>query len=260
MSPLATPAKAHGADKYRSLFLADRDLDAFMACLNGHARAVAPAWVRVRAAGGLPMLVRPGTTDARVLEDTFIGLYHLPPGPMPEDAVILDLGANVGYTAAHLAALHPKARIIALELDGGSAATAQRTLAPLAPRVTVLHAAAWDRDGTVWYGIGEEWGFAAGDDAPAGGEGPARSAPAMTVDRVVERFGLSRIDYAKIDIEGGEGRILRPDAAWLRLVRMVKVEVHPPAATMDGVASALRGAGFRVKADDRHWSCLIGER
>ena len=56
--------------------------------------------------------------------DTFFHRFHLPPGELARGACIVDLGANVGYTAAHLAALYPESRIIAVEMDGRNAAVA----------------------------------------------------------------------------------------------------------------------------------------
>lgn len=245
------------------LALTTRDLDALLAALDTPQGSRAqPVWVRLRPAGGLPLLVRPGTTDARVIVDTFVGLYHLPPAPLPERPTILDLGANAGYTAAHFAALYPDARIIALELDADTAAAARRSLAPLGDRVTILHAAAWDRDGTVHYGGAEEWGFAA-SDAPGPDTRAAndhRTAPAISMPTLLDRFGLDRIDYAKVDIEGGEARLLTPGAAWLDVVRSLKVEVHPPAATMADCRAALTARGFEVRDDARHWSCLVATR
>lgn len=253
------PTSAH-----RALFVADRDYDAFCRCLAApKGGAVTPeeaAWVRVKAAGGLPLLLRPGTTDARVLVDTFEGLYHLPPKAVEAEGVILDLGANVGHTAAHFAAIYPKARIIAVELDGQSAAVARRVLAPLGPRVVVLHGAAWDADGTVIYGGDEEWGFAAGDAPASGAALGGRTAPAMRVETILARCGVGRVAYAKVDIEGGEGRIVRDGAAWLQSTATIKIEVHPPAATLEGMERSLRGAGFATRRDDRHWSCVVGER
>jgi hypothetical protein len=48
----------------------------------------------------VPLLCRPGTTDIYVLWHTFSdSFHHLPPKPLPDEAVIVDIGANVGYTA-----------------------------------------------------------------------------------------------------------------------------------------------------------------
>jgi FkbM family methyltransferase len=155
----AADAAAKAARRAAPMFADQPTLDRYLACLFDTDRTHAPVEVRCVATGNLPLLMRPGTTDARVLDDTFIGLYHLPPAPLPDDAIILDLGANVGYTAVHFATLYPRARIVSVELDEGSADLARRNTAAFADRISVLHAAAWFEDSTVTYTTGDEWGL-----------------------------------------------------------------------------------------------------
>ncbi len=212
------------------------------------------------------MWCRPGTTDAQVFDDTFVGLYHLPPAPLSEGAVVLDLGGNVGYTAAHLAVLQPSARVVCVEMDADNAAAAAANLAQFGDRCRVVHAAVWDRDGEVAYGGTEEWGFRV---VTLGGQTPTplgerrRSAPALSMDTLLNRAGLAgrRIDYVKVDIEGAEAAILTdaPAPPWLRNVRMIKVEYHEP-ATRQSMDLALRAAGFETRGDERHTRCVVGIR
>lgn len=64
--------------------------------------------------------MRDGTSDEQVWVDTFELAYHVPPAVNPE--YVLDLGANIGLTAAHYAAMWPDAEIVAVEMDQESAA------------------------------------------------------------------------------------------------------------------------------------------
>lgn len=219
-----------------------------------------PVALHPRAAGSVPLYCRPGTTDAQVFDDTFVGLYHLPPIGLARDAVILDLGANVGYTAAHYAAMLPEARIVCVEMDEQNAALARRNLAAFGARCMVIRAAAWDVDGEVAYGGEEEWGFRVGalDGVEVRAAG-RKVAPALTVETIMHRAGVSAIDFAKIDVEGAEASIVRPDSAWLRRVRSIKVEHHPP-ATGETMTRALVGAGFEVRRDEKHPRGVVGVR
>ncbi|MCE2966544.1 MAG: FkbM family methyltransferase [Phycisphaerales bacterium] len=264
----AADAAAKAARRAAPMFANQPTLDRYLACLFDTDRAHAPVEVRCVATGDVPLLMRPGTTDARVLDDTFIGLYHLPPAPLPDDAIILDLGANVGYTAVHFATLYPRARIVSVELDEGSADLARRNTAPFADRITVLHAAAWFEDSTVTYTTGDEWGLQVREQwagtpehaRPAHATG-ARviSVPALSVDTIMLRERLPHIDFAKVDIEGAEHAVIRADAPWLAHTRSIQVEVHHP-ATVDGILAQLAAAGMRVRKDTRHWSCAVGVR
>ena len=61
--------------------------------------------------------LRAGTSDAVVYYETFLGLYHIPPRLPATVETLLDLGANIGLTAAHYCVLFPTCRILAVEPD-----------------------------------------------------------------------------------------------------------------------------------------------
>lgn len=74
-------------------YIARRDLIKFLLYKRGWGWGEASFEVK-----GIPhkLLCRAGTTDAIALDYVFGPQSHLPPKPLPHDAVILDLGANVG--------------------------------------------------------------------------------------------------------------------------------------------------------------------
>src|SRR6185436_4373163 len=114
---------------YAARLAADlRSLVAYLR-LEGPWRPAGPVPVRVRPLGGRTVWLRPRTTDAVMLRDTFRDLVHPPPDLGRPIRWVLDLGANAGITVAHTALLHPQARIVAVELDPGNAAPARRNLA-----------------------------------------------------------------------------------------------------------------------------------
>lgn len=223
--------------------------------------------VHPKAVGGQAILIRPRTTDAQVVDDSFVGLYHLPPMPLAPDACVLDLGANIGCTAMHLATLAPRGRVLAVEMDGANAEQARRNLAPLGDRVQVLHAAAWDKETTIAYSGSEAWGLrvaSLGPDPLA----PTHSQPlasqtfnvrAMRIEAMLEECRMPRVDYAKVDIEGAEAVVVTGAALWLRAVQMIKVEYHAP-ATRETIGDALAAAGFVVSNDPRHPRGVVGIR
>ncbi len=210
-----------------------------------------PVRLHLRALGGRALELRPGTTDLTVLWDTFHHGFHLPPRPLPADAVILDLGANAGYTAFHLAHLHPAGRLLAVEMDENNFALARRNLEPLFPRVSLVRAAVWHQEGEVVYGEdGEgEWGFHVMEGAPAQAQG-RRRAPARTVGGLLKEHGFDRVDYVKMDIEGAEASVLAQDNGWLARVGCLMLETHVefnPLASMERCAQLLEAKGFRCR-------------
>jgi FkbM family methyltransferase len=158
--------------------------------------------------------------------------------------VILDLGANVGYTMVDFALRHPTARVIGVELDRDNAVLASRNVAPFGGRCTVLHSAVWTANGTVRYGMGVppegEWGYRVG--------GGAEEAPAVRVETLLDRLGVGRVAFLKMDIEGAELELFSDGAAWLSRVDALYVEVHSSHRTpSEALAPVLERAGLRTR-------------
>ena len=198
--------------------------------------------------------VRPGTSDADVMWDTFAAAYHLPPPEAAPFRVIVDLGANIGLTAAHFAVLFPRARIVAVEMDPMLAAIAAEHCQPWADRITVISGAAWSHDGLVRYEIvkGEEFGAHITDEGEA-------EAVAYSLKTLFAEFDV--VDYLKMDVEGAERLILtaaQPDH-WPAKVRTIKVEVHGDFGVADCVHE-LERLGFSTKIDKRHWAAVVGAK
>lgn len=192
--------------------------------------------LRLRPLGGRTVWLRPQTTDAYVLRDTFVDRDHRePPGyDLGPEPLILDLGANIGLTAADFAARHPDARVVAVELEPGNATLAARNLEPFGARCEVVNAAVWTEAGTVSY------------DARRGDEVGARVAAAgrttvaaVTLDALVD----GEVAFMKMDVEGTERALLQTAAAWARRVRCLQVAVHPP-YTVDECLADLDALGF----------------
>lgn len=206
----------------------------------------------------MPLLCRPRTTDIYVLRHTFFESHHLPSKQLPDNAIIVDIGANVGYTAVDFTVRYPSARIIAVEMDPDNVELAQRNLQAFGQRCTVIQAAIWSHDGEIAYGGTAAWALqvdAITDQAILS----TRKAPALTVPTLLDRFGLDRVDFMKIDIEGAEAEIIQLGTQWLAQVDILNLEVHPP-ATLDGCEAILQASGFAVTRNPRFGKCLSAIR
>ncbi len=194
------------------------------------------------------------SSDATVAGETFVGRYHLPPGPLAEVRTVLDLGANIGLTVAHLAVLCPDARVVGVELDRENVALAQRNVAAWADRCSILQGAVWIRDEPVRYRIsrGNEYGAA----VVAGGE---LEVEGIAIGTLIARLGWDVVDYVKMDIEGAEQDVLRTNTDWAEHVGSIKVETHGSYRRED-CAADLEALGFSVELDERHPSAVAGIR
>ena len=195
--------------------------------------------------------------------DTFFHQYHLPPSDLAlTSGVILDLGANVGYTAVHFAHRYPRSRVIAVEMDASNAALATANTASLS-NVTVVNAAVWREDGAVAYDSnGSEWGFHV-ESGESANSGVLRSVRAISVASLLHECGVDSVDFLKMDIEGAEVEVIGDGGGWCEKVKCMKVEMHPAfnkLATFDHLSAQLVALGFRCEPDLRHPNTLIAVR
>lgn len=204
----------------------------------------------LRPLNGNLVYCRTGTTDLRVLADTFFGRYHLPPADLPSPKKILDLGSNIGLTMAHFASLYPDARVLGVELDYENVKMCRLNTAPYSNRCEVVWGAVWKQAGKVGYTGNEEWGFQVRETAV-----PQRLVDAHTVDSLIQRLGPP-IDYIKMDIEGAESAVLDNPGTWIDGVRCLKVEIHEP-YTVDTCMRILDGLGLSCELYTGHWACVI---
>jgi FkbM family methyltransferase len=196
------------------------------------------------------LMVRPATSDVFVLANTFFGLYHLPPEEV-EPLTVLDLGANIGTTMAHFATLYPGARVVGVELDPGNARLCVENIKPWQDRCAVFCGAVAAANGTAFYESNlaiRQWGFRIGEGS--------ESVDTFSLDTLMQRFGLTDVDYVKMDIEGAESEVLRVGGGWSERVRSLKVEIHRPATVEKATVDLLR-LGFRCQPDDRHPNCVV---
>jgi FkbM family methyltransferase len=177
--------------------------------------------------------------------------------------VIVDLGANVGYTVAHFAYLYPRARIFGLELDSDNYRVALQNTEWCKERVTLINAAIWSSDGYIRFsGPGEDaYHVDASVSDQAGTSAPPfnQVARSVTMQTLIADNQITHIDYLKMDIEGGEAEIvLNADRSWLDKVDVMKIELHRVA--YDVFDDVLTAHGFRCRKEFMGVACIVATR
>ncbi|MFB3918406.1 MAG: FkbM family methyltransferase [Terriglobales bacterium] len=144
------------------------------------------------------------------------GLYGNPvcrPGD-----VVLDCGAHVGVYTRH--AIKNGARlVVAIEPAPENRECLNRNLAQeiASGKVIVVPKGVWDREDRLF--LHRTAGNSGGDSITADGRSGDLAAPLTTIDRLVEEFGLPRVDVIKMDIEGAERNALAGARATLSRLR-----------------------------------------
>lgn len=72
----------------------------------------------------------------------------------------------------------------------------------------------------------------------------------VTVPELLDSYGVVRLSFLKIDIEGGEFALLRDAGAWLMRVDNIAMEVHRREGDVGALAGILRRCGFSVALTD----------
>ena len=201
-----------------------------------------------------PFFLRLPSSDAWTLEQIFVQQeYRFDVARQPVS--ILDAGANIGLASILLANRFPRARIIAIEPEAGNFALLERNVAPY-PNITPIRAALWHDNSTVDIvdpGLGH-WGFMvrSGMRKPVPGDESVTEVPAITVDAIMQKYGLERIDILKMDIEGAEYEVFDDPSRWISKVGALIVELHD--RTRPGCSRRFysRSSGF-----DHEWQ--VGE-
>jgi len=150
------------------------------------------------------------------------------------DAVVLDVGACLGFVSAAMSQVVPAGRVVAVEagphlIEGLRATAAQARGAS----VDVVHAAVGATSGEIEYHAdanGGAWGYVA--PAGTGLRAPATAnvvtVAQRTIDDIVIDCGLDRVDLIKLDVEGFEVRALEGAQATLgRWSPVVVAELNP---------------------------------
>jgi FkbM family methyltransferase len=174
-----------------------------------------------------PLHVRAGTSDVQSFQEVFLDLdYAIEPLRPPR--LVVDVGANSGYSTVYFAHRFPDARVVAVEPEPANARLLRRNTAPFA-NVRTMVAALWPREAelTIENPGAAAWSFRmreshAGETALVQG----LPLPALLKAALGQSAGGTRIDLLKIDIEGAEMDLFSLPVPWLDQVDVLVIELH----------------------------------
>ena len=125
--------------------------------------------------------------------------------------VVLDVGAHCG-TFTDLALRRGASRVIAVEPDPISVESLRRNFAAEIAdgRVIVVPEGAWSSDSTMALGRGA---LNSGSNSvvmrDGGWTGPTINVPLTTIDKMLARLNVEKLDFVKMDIEGAEREAIK---------------------------------------------------
>jgi FkbM family methyltransferase len=173
--------------------------------------------------------------------------YQIPGSIIAPHSVetIVDCGANIGLTALYFASAYPAARIYCVEADPDNFAVLQANAAS-EPRLVPIHACivATPQTSARFDNQGPAWGRHNLEITNANGA----SVPAITLDELLERYALARVDLLKMDIEGAEREVLAA-GNYLDAVQHIVAELHAGYSLAD-FSRAVAKHGLRARPPD----------
>jgi len=186
--------------------------------------------IRMRACGGEPLYVRPGSSDLLNAISYYRHGSELPPPGIENPRTIVEVGSNCGVALTALALRFPEATLIGAEADAANVAAARRNLERFGERATVVQAAIWDREAEIVIDTSNP----AGEHAYAVREAVAGDSPDLprfqgtTVDALLAaNLPPGReVDYLHVSIEGTEPRVFAAGGEWVGRTRSLRVELH----------------------------------
>lgn len=192
-----------------------------------------------------PLTCRAGSTDIDVFKHIYvIGEYDCLESLLQPD-LIIDCGANAGFSSSYFLNQFPTATVMAVEPDPGNFEMLKLNTDCLKNRCHCFQAGIWGEScGLVLcnspQGDGREWARSVRKAMPA--ETP--DVTAIGVRELLEQSGKPRISLLKIDIEGSELPLFSGDcSSWLPCVDHIIIELHGPECTR-AYLNAVTAAGF----------------
>jgi FkbM family methyltransferase len=194
------------------------------------------------------LFVRPHSSDVDVFRQIFIESEYACLNELQQTEFILDLGANVGYSAVYFLTHFPNAHVIAVEPDPDNFVLLERNMAPYGERVTTLRAAIWPHPArlairTVPYRDGRDWTRQVQENDEGDIEG-------IDIVTLMRDYSIDRISLLKMDIEGAEAIVFADNyTSWIDKVLAIAIELHDDSVFGNAsniFFSAIKGRHFHV--------------
>lgn len=171
-----------------------------------------------------PVYGRTGSSDPWVLSTIFVEREYSPIDGDREVKLVLDCGANVGYSSIFFLNRFPQCRVIAVEPDPENIKVLRMNLEPYGGRVEIVPAAVWSARATLRI-VPQDAAWATQVRAVQPGE--KGDLVAVDIPTLLERSSAGEVDILKMDIEGSEAEVFSGEVAkWLPRVRNLAIELH----------------------------------
>jgi FkbM family methyltransferase len=203
-----------------------------------------------------PLACRANSSDFNVFVQIFCWREYRCLDHVKTADLIIDCGANVGYSAAYFLSRYPEATLIAIEPDAKNFEILESNLRPYGARANCIRTGIWSHPAGLVFaseslGNGKEW-------ARTVREAVDQETPdvrAIDVGSILAKSGRNRISILKIDIEGSEVAVFsRNYRSWIDSVDNLVIELHGHRCE-EAFFQAISGQNFKISRCDELTVC-----
>ncbi len=177
-----------------------------------------------------PFFIRGNTSDIDVFNQIFIENEYQCLTGIKNVGLVVDCGANVGFSSAYFLSVFPSCHVVAIEPDKENFEALRRNLSSYrnSARVDLINAGIWSITcrlavSSESYRDGREWAR----QVRLAGAYEQSQVDGISIDTVLTNSGFDRISILKIDIEGAEAIVFgSPRLEWLEKVDNIAIELH----------------------------------
>lgn len=175
-----------------------------------------------------PLICRPGTSDIKVFIQIYDECEYRLLDTTKDVQLVIDCGANVGYSSAYFLTRFPEAKVIAIEPDPSNFSILRKNVESYGSRCETLHTAVWSHETDLVISdtsleLGMEWSWEVRQALP-GEKAIMRS---VSIAELLKKSGFDRISILKVDIEGAEVEVFsRGLQSWISKVDNLAIELH----------------------------------
>jgi FkbM family methyltransferase len=175
-----------------------------------------------------PLKCRPNTSDIDVFRQVYVIREYRCLDDIRDAGLIIDCGANVGYSSAYFLSRFPKSYLMAIEPDPGNFSLLETNLAPYDNRYRAICSAVWSHPvalllSEVPFRDGKEWARTVRE--PRNGEKATMTS--IDIGTLLAASGYDRISILKVDIEGAESIVFSSNyETWIGKVDNLVIELH----------------------------------